>query len=240
MSHARKKSGTRYLYTLRPCISQGRVRQVICRHPVVGEEATRYLVDPVYVQEVDGKDVPCPPEYADRVELMTRGFTTGKDADGRPGYNVYCRTRKATRAAAAWLRDEVRKSLGPEPTRYPDDSAPDEVKVAHYAEVVRGILAELSQAHRGVWDLEDGTLVVFGNDASPEDRRFEHAVNMLRRRLTEAHLAEELGYAISQDGESWAMLVRRPDNEIPDEAFTDRMNTMLWDAWFDACRIAQL
>ncbi len=241
MSHARKKSDPRYLYTVRPCIVQGSVRQVICRHPIVGEEPTRYLVDPVYAQEVDGRDVLYPPEYADRTELNARGFTAGTDADGNKTSNIYCRSRRATRAATSWLREKIRESLGrPEPTRYPDDFAPDDVKVAHYAEVVRGHLAKLSQAHRGVWDLEDGTLVVFGNDASPEDRRFEHEVDMFRRRLAEARLAEELGYAVSQDGESWAMLVRSPDGDLPDETYTDLLTTMLWEAWFDACQIASL
>lgn len=177
---------------------------------------------------------------ADHAELNSRGFTVGRDADGNEGSNLYCRTRKATHAASSWLRNQIRESLGPEPTRYPDDSAPDHVKVAHYAEVVCGILAVETQAHRGVWDLEDGTLVIFGNDASPEDRRFEHAVDMFRRRLAEARLAEELGYAVSQDGESWAMLVRLPGSDLPDDDMTDRLNTMLWEAWFDACQIAQL
>jgi hypothetical protein len=179
--------------------------------------------------------------YTDRAELNSRGFTIGTDADGNGGSNIYCRTRRATRAATLWLEKEIRKSLGwPEPTKYPDDSAPASVKVAHYAEVVCGILTELSQAQRGVWDLGDGTLVVFGNDASLEDRRFEHEVDMLRRRLAEARLAEELGYAVSQDGESWSMLVRLPGGDLPDEDYTDRLNTMLWEAWFDACQIAQL
>jgi hypothetical protein len=241
MGQPKKKSGSRCLYTTRTQIDQDGVRRVICRHPIVGEEPTRYLVDSITIQEVDGKDVPCPPEYADRAELKSRGFTGGTDAAGNKTSNIYCCSKKATRAATLWLREMVRKSLGwPEPTKYPDDSAPVSVKVTHYAEVVCGILTELSQVHRGVWDLEDGTLVVFGNDASLEDRRFEHEVDMFRRRSAEAGLAEELGYAISRDGESWALLVRRPEGGLPDEPFIDLLRTMVWDAWFDACQIALL
>lgn len=241
MSHAKKKSGGRFLYTVRTQIDQGGVSQVICPHPIVGEEPTRYLVDPVMVQEVDGRDVPCPPEYADRAELNSRGFTPGTTDDGDKTSNIYCRSRKATRAATTWLREKIRESLGwPEPTRYPNDSAPDHVKVAHYAEVVCGLQGELSQAHRGVWDLEGGSLVIFGNDASPKDKRFEHEVGMLRRRMTEAQLVEELGYAVSQDGESWALLVRERKGFLSDESLTDILTRMLWEAWFDACQIAQL
>ena len=241
MGQPKKKSGSRCLYTVRTQIDHGSVRRAICRHPIVGKEPTRFLVDPACVRRVDGTDLPCPPEYADRAELNSRGFTVGTDADGNEGSNIYCRTRKTTRAATSWLREEIRKSLGwPEPTKYPDDSAPDHVKVAHYAEIVCGVLAVETQAHRGVWDLEDGTYVVFGNDVSSEDRRFEHEVEIFRRRLAEAHLAEELGYAVNWDRESWAMLIRQAEGDLHDESPTDILKTMVWDAWFDACQIAAL
>ena len=63
---------------------------------------------------------------------------------------------------------------------------------------------------------------------------------MLRRRLAEVHLAEELSYVVSQDGESWAMLVRQAEGDLPDESLTDLLEKILWEAWFDACQFALL
>jgi len=57
--------------------------------------------------------------------------------------------------------------------------------------------------------LEDGTVVVgvFGNDNYLADFRVRREVELIRQRLADA-LAEEVGFGLSQDGYSWALLVR--------------------------------
>jgi hypothetical protein len=57
--------------------------------------------------------------------------------------------------------------------------------------------------------LEDGTVVVgvFGNDNYLADFRVRREVELIRQRLRDA-FAEEVGFGLSQDGYSWALLVR--------------------------------
>src|SRR5262249_9006989 len=55
----------------------------------------------------------------------------------------------------------------------------------------------------------DGSLIagVFGNDNSARDDRSRREATLVRRRLREM-AAEELGFAISPDGYTWAVLVQ--------------------------------
>jgi hypothetical protein len=57
--------------------------------------------------------------------------------------------------------------------------------------------------------LDDGTVIVgvFGNDNYLADFRVRREVELIRQRLRDA-FAEEVGFGLSQDGYSWALLVR--------------------------------
>jgi hypothetical protein len=57
--------------------------------------------------------------------------------------------------------------------------------------------------------LDDGNAIVgvFGNDNYLADCRVRREVELIRQRLRDA-FAEEMGFGLSQDGYSWALLVR--------------------------------
>jgi hypothetical protein len=57
--------------------------------------------------------------------------------------------------------------------------------------------------------LEEGNVIVgvFGNDNYLADFRVRREVELIRQRLRDA-FAEEVGFGLSQDGYSWALLVR--------------------------------
>jgi hypothetical protein len=61
--------------------------------------------------------------------------------------------------------------------------------------------------------VEDGTAVVgvFGNDNYQADAKARREVELIRAQLPETD-AEEVGFGLSQDGFSWALLVRVNDS----------------------------
>ena len=60
-------------------------------------------------------------------------------------------------------------------------------------------------------------LGVFGNDNYVAESRARREVELMRRRVRELG-AEEVGFGLSQDGYSWAMLVRCDDRRFKTEA----------------------
>ncbi len=89
-----------------------------------------------------------------------------------------------------------------------------------------------------------GQLVgAFGNDGYTTDERAQREVSVLRRLLGKAAL-EELGFGLSEDGHTWALLVRTrtlpcdlPGIEIAPEALTAFMDDAVWEAWRLACAV---
>ncbi len=67
--------------------------------------------------------------------------------------------------------------------------------------------------------VEDGTAVVgvFGNDNYRADAKARREVELIRELLTDAD-AQEVGFGLSQDGFSWALLVRVNDRHYETQA----------------------
>jgi len=89
-----------------------------------------------------------------------------------------------------------------------------------------------------------GQLVgAFGNDGYTTDDRVQREVSALRRQLQEVVL-EELGFGLSDDGHTWALLVRprtlprdSPGFEIAPEALAAYVDKAVWAAWRLACAV---
>ncbi len=87
-----------------------------------------------------------------------------------------------------------------------------------------------------------GQLVgAFGNDGYTTDDRVRREVSALRRRLGKAAF-EELGFGLSEDGHTWALLIRpgRPPCdpsgvEIAPVGLTAFVDDAVWEAWRRAC-----
>jgi hypothetical protein len=111
-----------------------------------------------------------------------------------------------------------------------------------YAHVERGVvpLRFLDESVTPPRFIEDGPLVVgvFGNDNfSGEDRtRFE--VDLVRSRLLDLG-GKEVGFGLTPDGRSWAMLVEvmatpchtRPGRTLQKELLRVSLDHALWCAW---------
>src|SRR5262249_36913334 len=90
----------------------------------------------------------------------------------------------------------------------------------------------------------DGALIagVFGNDNYARDDRSRREATLVRRRLREMS-AEELGFAISPDGHTWAVLVQTSQNPYHREAakvcqmemLKSALEDMVQGAWKSAC-----
>jgi hypothetical protein len=82
---------------------------------------------------------------------------------------------------------------------------------------------------------------VFGNDGYAADGRVKTQVAVLRRRLQEAAL-DELGFGLSEDGHTWALLVGPGSSQrhtlggesLP-EALAASLDDAVWEAWLIAC-----
>lgn len=89
-----------------------------------------------------------------------------------------------------------------------------------------------------------GQLVgAFGNDGYTTEGRVKREVSALRRLLGKATL-EELGFGLSDDGHTWALLVRPgrlpcdpPGVEIAPEALTAFVDDAVWEAWRLVCAV---
>lgn len=92
-----------------------------------------------------------------------------------------------------------------------------------------------------------GQLVgAFGNDGYTAEDRVKREVSALRWLLGKAAL-EELGFGLSDDGHTWALLVRPgkfrcdpPGAEIAPEALTAFVEDAVWEAWRLACTLPPL
>jgi hypothetical protein len=90
----------------------------------------------------------------------------------------------------------------------------------------------------------DGSLIagVFGNDNYARDDRSRREATLVRRRLREMS-AEELGFAISPDGHTWAVLVQSSQHPYQTEAakvfqmemLKNCLEDMVQGAWKSAC-----
>jgi hypothetical protein len=96
--------------------------------------------------------------------------------------------------------------------------------------------------------VEDGPLVlgVFGNDCYLTDAKARREVELLRQRLKDAE-ARELGFGVSEDGRTWALLVGVDRNRYQTEAGRGLQRELLkvfleeavWHAWQGAATAAQ-
>jgi hypothetical protein len=92
--------------------------------------------------------------------------------------------------------------------------------------------------------VEDGSAVVgvFGNDNYLADAKAQREVALLREQLRNTH-AEEVGFGLSQDGFSWALLVRVNDQPyqtaagktLQKELLKISLEDILSRAWHCAC-----
>lgn len=87
---------------------------------------------------------------------------------------------------------------------------------------------------------------VFGNDGYAEDTRVKTEIAALREELQEAGL-DELGFGLSEDGHSWALLVgsgrsqhQTSNGGIPAEALVAFLDDAVWTAWRMACGLPPL
>jgi hypothetical protein len=88
--------------------------------------------------------------------------------------------------------------------------------------------------------VDDGPLVlgVFGNDAYLADERARHAVAWLRQRLKDTE-ARELGFGVSDDGQTWALLVGTDKSRyktaagqrLQRELLKVFLDEAVWQAW---------
>ena len=187
---------------------------------------------------VPGRDV-----VVDRSELESRGSVrVSRDSwfhhdDACPVGCVFATKIEAQRAIDDWTMITLRKNAA----RYP---------IWKLYEVFEKELGDESRkAPRGVVGLGDDQFVIFGNDASTTDTQYEREIELLRCRLNQRELAQELAYALSEDGEKWAMHVLRlnfeyehecedsadmPDVDESEVAFIGILDELLWTCWFEA------
>jgi hypothetical protein len=94
--------------------------------------------------------------------------------------------------------------------------------------------------------VEDGPIVlgVFGNDNYRTDATARRAVELLRQRLRETD-ARELGFGVSEDGLTWALLVgaertryqTAPGRALQRELLKCFLEEAVWNAWQHAAAI---
>jgi len=87
-------------------------------------------------------------------------------------------------------------------------------------------------AHRGAVHVRDSTFLVFGNDGYTKDERARREVEVIRAET--ADRAEELGFATTEDGYSWALLIRYRvdfDTDAAREACCGLLTATLWRTW---------
>jgi len=114
------------------------------------------------------------------------------------------------------------------------------------ASYARTNLATVHRAAMLVRLNNEGALIaaVFGNDNYTADRNARREVELLRRQLMDAAIAE-LAFGLSEDGYTWALLVKTDGPELQTAAGKGFRTEMLkaylddavWDAWRTACAI---
>jgi hypothetical protein len=91
--------------------------------------------------------------------------------------------------------------------------------------------------------VEDGPLVlgVFGNDNYDADVKARRAVELVRKRLRDSD-ARELGFGVSEDGQTWALLVGADKSRyqtvtgrlLQRELLKAFLEDAVWNAWQSA------
>ena len=92
----------------------------------------------------------------------------------------------------------------------------------------------------------DGSMIaaVFGNDNFRFDQKVRREVELVRGQLAEASI-QELGFGLSHDGHSWALLVRADTQQYKTDlgkAFQVEMlkiflDDIVWRSWWNACGV---
>jgi len=92
----------------------------------------------------------------------------------------------------------------------------------------------------------DGSMIaaVFGNDNYRFDDKVRREVELVRRHLQDASI-QELGFGLSHDGHSWALLVRSDTQRYHTDlgkAFQVEMlkiflDDLVWRSWWNACGV---
>jgi hypothetical protein len=95
--------------------------------------------------------------------------------------------------------------------------------------------------------ISDGNMIaaIFGNDNFRFDPKVRREVELVRKQLKEAEI-DELGFGLSHDGFSWALLVKAEVSRyqtVAGKAFQTEMlkvylEDVVWRAWRDACGVA--
>jgi hypothetical protein len=115
---------------------------------------------------------------------------------------------------------------------------------SNLATFVRLRMAEVPRSALVVRCTRDGSMLgaVFGNDHYLGNHLAKKEVGLIRQQLRDAGI-EELGFGISHDGQSWALLVRTDFDELKTntaktfrtEMYRSYLEELVWAAWRAAC-----
>ena len=115
---------------------------------------------------------------------------------------------------------------------------------ANLATFVRLRMAEVPRSALVVRCTGDGSMLgaVFGNDRYLANHLAKKEVGLIRQHLKDAGL-EELGFGLSHDGQSWALLVRTDYEGLHttsakafrSEMYRAYLEELVWAAWRTAC-----
>jgi hypothetical protein len=115
---------------------------------------------------------------------------------------------------------------------------------ANLATYVRLRMAEVPRSALVVRCTGDGSMLgaVFGNDRYLANHLAKKEVGLIRQHLKEAGL-EEIGFGLSHDGQSWALLVRTDVEGLQTntakafrtEMYRAYLEDLVWAAWRSAC-----
>lgn len=112
-----------------------------------------------------------------------------------------------------------------------------------YAFVKRGVvpLRFVDDSNQPPRFVEDAPLVigVFGNDNYLWDEKTRKEVELVRERLRDVAEATEMGFGLSEDGQSWAMLVAadrdrfgtKAGQTFQKELLKAALESIVWNAW---------
>jgi hypothetical protein len=183
-------------------------------------------------------------DLVNRKRAMPRGAACGFAFDGH-WFCCFCFLASAERLQVVGTDAFARASFGGRRRSMMPVNLNDFARaLAIYA---RG---KMSNMHRGALLIrctaDNSTIAAaFGNDDFRCDARVRREVSRVRQALAEAHL-EELGFGLSLDGNSWALLVRansqRYETEVAQRFQIEMLKVFLddvvWRSWWDVCGVA--
>jgi hypothetical protein len=115
---------------------------------------------------------------------------------------------------------------------------------SNLATFVRLKMAEVPRSALVVRCTSDGSMLgaVFGNDHYLGNHLAKKEVGLVRQQLRESGI-EELGFGLSHDGQSWALLIRTDFEELKTssakafrtEMYRAYLEDLVWAAWRTAC-----